>query len=90
VAGIPAKSTLDADRALGPAGRAEALGTLECPMALLGADGTVLILLEGSVQQRQFAKLSLLVNVLLVVDHHEHLLNEPSGLVELDRVVAGN
>lgn len=65
VAGIPADGALDLDGpAPAPHGRAaEPLGTLEGPMALVGADGTVLLLLQCAVQEGQLAQLGLLVDV---------------------------
>ena len=94
MAGIPADGALDPDAAPPGApqgsGTAEALGTLKGPVAPVGAEGTVLLLLEGAVQQGQLAQLGLLVDVLLVVDDDQHVLEEFGRLVELGGVVTGN
>ena len=91
MAGIAADGALDLHPALATPGRgAEALGTLKGPVAGLGADRAELLLLEGSVQQRQLAELGLLVHVLLVVDDDQHVLDELGGLVELGDIVARN
>ena len=55
--------------------RGKSLGAFERSVTLFPTQCTVLILLQGSVQERQFSELCLFVNIFIIVDDHQHILN---------------
>jgi len=59
-------------------------------MSLFGTNLTKLIFLQRTIQERQFPELLLLVNVLFVVDNHQHLLDHVGGRVDGILIVPGN
>jgi len=69
---------------------AEAFRTFKASMALLTTDLTILIIFECTIQQCQFSKLSLLVNVLFVIDDHQHLFDHICCCVDRSLVITGN
>ena len=59
-------------------------------MALLGTNLTELFLLEGTIQQGQFTKLLLFVDILFVVNDYKHLVDHVSCCVDRSLVVSGD
>lgn len=69
---------------------AEAFRTFKGSMTLLTTYLTVLIFFECTIQQCQFAKLLLLVNILFVIDDHQHLFDHIGCCIDRSLVITGD
>ena len=85
---VSANGTLDLEGIL--LVHAETLRTLKGPVTLFTTNLTILVLFECTVEESQFAKLLLLVNILFVINDHKHLFNHIGGCVYRSLVVTGN
>ena len=59
-------------------------------MTLLTTDLTILVFFECTIQERQFAELLLLVNILFVVNDHQHLFDHVRGCIDRSLIIARN
>mmetsp|Transcript_995 Transcript_995/g.2115 ORF Transcript_995/g.2115 Transcript_995/m.2115 type:complete len:327 (-) Transcript_995:449-1429(-) len=85
---IPANSALHLQHA--PIIQRKLLRTFEISVPLLPAQVTPFLLLQRPVEQGQLPQLILLVNVLLIVDDHEHLRDHLGRRIDGRRIVPGD
>ena len=53
----------------------KALGALKGPVSFFTTNRTKLVFLQSTVQECQFTELSLFVDILFIVNHHQHLFD---------------
>lgn len=87
MARVSAYGTLDQHSVLF---HAEAFRTFKGSVALLTTYLTILVFFERTIQKCQFAKLLLLVHILFVINHHQHLFYHIRCCVDRSLVITGN